>query len=77
VATATLTKDSVLSAWFVKVIGSSWAKAGIELAAANTADKPVTISKGAPGIEEKAERVFVKLIKEGVQMKVPSPGEAM
>ncbi|KAH0614510.1 uncharacterized protein H6S33_000146 [Morchella sextelata] len=77
VATATLTKDSVLSAWFVKVIGSSWAKAGIELAAANTADKPVTISKGAPGIEEKAERVFVKLIKEGVQMKVASPGEAI
>ncbi|KAI5852510.1 tRNA synthetases class I (M)-domain-containing protein [Morchella snyderi] len=76
-ATATAAKDSVLSAWFVKVIGSSWAKAGIELAAANTADKPVTISKGAPGIEEKAERVFVKLIKEGVQMKVPSPGEAI
>ncbi|RPB09726.1 methionyl-tRNA synthetase [Morchella conica CCBAS932] len=75
VATATLAKDSVLSAWFVKVIGSSWAKAGIELAAANTADKPMTISKGAPGMEEKAERVFVKLIKEGVQMKVPNTGE--
>lgn len=71
------TDDSILSGWFIRIIQSSWAKSGIEQAAVNTADKPVTVSKGAPGMEEKAERVFVKQIKEGLEMKIPKPGEDM
>jgi methionyl-tRNA synthetase len=67
----------VLSAWLIRIIESPWAKSGIEQAAINTADKPVTASKGAPGMDEKAERVFVKQIKEGVEMKIPKPGEDM
>lgn len=67
----------MLSAWFVKIIESSWAKSGIEQAAVHTADKPVTISRGAPGVEEIAERVPVKKIKEGLGMKIPKLGEDM
>lgn len=67
----------MLSAWFVKIIESSWAKSGIEQAAVYTADKPITVSRGAPGLEEKAETVFVKQIKKGLEMKIPQPGEDM
>lgn len=64
----------MLSAWLIKIITSSWGKSGIEQAEAFTADKPVTVS-GA--VEEMAERVFVKKIKEGLEMKFLKPGEDM
>lgn len=64
----------MLSAWLIKIIKSSWGKSGIEQAEVFTADKPVTVSRA---VEERAERVFVKKIKEGLEMKFLKPGEDM
>lgn len=64
----------MLSAWFIKIIKSSWGKSGIEQAEVFTADKPVTVSRA---VEDRAERVFVKKIKEGLEMKFPKPGADM
>ncbi|KAL0640524.1 methionine--tRNA ligase mes1 [Maublancomyces gigas] len=75
ISTTPLIKDSVLSAWFFRTIESSWVKSGIEQAGVHAAIKPVTVSGGVLSVEEKGERVFEKKIKEGLEMKIPKPGE--
>lgn len=52
-------------------------KLGIEQAGVHAAIKPVTVSGGVLSVEEKGERVFEKKIKEGLEMKIPKPGEDM
>jgi hypothetical protein len=61
----------------MKVIETPWAKAGIEQVTAQTTEKPVKTSKGAPELEPAAERVFEKKIKSGLEMKIPREGEPM
>lgn len=43
----------------------------------HTADKPITVSKGALDIEGRVGKVFVKQIKEGLEMKISKLGEDM
>ena len=76
---AKVDKYPALSAWFAKVVSTNWAKHGIEKVAISTTVKPTKKSKGAPAKEEDATpgRVYVKKLKEGVQMKIPKPGEDM
>ncbi|KAF8545415.1 tRNA synthetases class I (M)-domain-containing protein [Trichophaea hybrida] len=67
-----------VSAWFAKVAGTAWAKAGTEKVTTLIA-KPVKMSRGArketPAVEEFVERMSIKNIKVGVEMKVPKAGQ--
>jgi methionyl-tRNA synthetase len=74
---AKLDTNLALSAWFTRVTGTAWAKAGVEKATALTTVKPVTISKGAQGSKSLPRKPDVKKIKEGIAMKIPKLGEAM
>ncbi|KAL7276478.1 methionine--tRNA ligase mes1 [Rhizina undulata] len=74
-SSATSDSSAPLHAWFSKIIDTQWAMKGVQEATSHTASKPVAISAGAPGVGEKAERIFVKKIKEGIEMKIPKAGE--
>lgn len=74
---AKLDTNLALSAWFTRVTGTAWAKAGVEKATALTTVKPVTISKGAQGSKSLPRKPDVKKIKEGIAMKIPKLGEAI
>ena len=86
-STAKIDPHPALSAWFSKVVRSSWAKAGIEKATVLTTVEPrkkiLTTAeprkkiRKAPAIEDTSERVLVKKIKAGVEMKIPKAGEEM
>ena len=66
---------SQLSAWLIKVTGTGWAKHGTKEAAMLTTESPA--GGAAPAGRDKVERVVVKNIKEGLEMKTPKPGEDM
>lgn len=45
-STSTSDDRSILSSWLIRIIGTEWAKVGVEQATTHTADKLVTKSTG-------------------------------
>ena len=76
-STAKIYAHPALSAWFSRVVKSSWAKAGIEKATVLTTVVPQKKTRKTPAVEDTSERVLVKKIKAGVEMKLPKAGEEM
>jgi methionyl-tRNA synthetase len=81
-STAKVDTHPALSAWFVKVLNTQWAKSGIEKVAALTTVKPTKISKGAKkesatAVEDSTPREMIQKLKPDVQMKIPKEGEDM
>ncbi|KAI5797246.1 tRNA synthetases class I (M)-domain-containing protein [Pyronema domesticum] len=79
-STAKVDTYPALSAWFVKVLNTQWAKSGIEKVAALTTVKPTKISKGAKkesatAVEDSTPREMIQKLKPDVQMKIPKEGE--
>ncbi|CAZ84391.1 unnamed protein product [Tuber melanosporum] len=88
-STSASDNKSTLSSWLTRIIGTEWAKIGIEQAATHTADKLVTKSaeegsekgagKGAVKsisvLVDDRQRKMVRRIKEGTNMKIRDPNE--
>ncbi|KAI5793255.1 tRNA synthetases class I (M)-domain-containing protein [Geopyxis carbonaria] len=75
---SSLSEYPELKNWFTAVLGSSWAKSGIEKVAALTTVNKEKSSKGpkqATEVLETTERVYVSKLRDGIGMKVPKVGE--
>lgn len=90
-STSTSDDRSTLSSWLIRIIGTEWAKVGVEQATAHTADKLVTkstgkgVGKGAGKGAAKSTsipvddtpREMIQKIKEGTNMEIRDPKESM
>ncbi|RPB05526.1 methionyl-tRNA synthetase [Choiromyces venosus 120613-1] len=89
-STSTSDGKSTLSSWFIRIIGTEWAKIGIEQAATHTSDKPdkpatKSAGKGAgkgaakntSALVDDTPREMVQRIKEGTDMKIRDPNESI
>jgi methionyl-tRNA synthetase len=80
-STAKVDTHPALFVWFAKVADTAWAKAGTEKATSLTTVKLLKISakarKKTLAAEELGERMSIKNIKAGVEMKVPKAGQDM
>ncbi|PWW77535.1 methionyl-tRNA synthetase [Tuber magnatum] len=81
-STSASDNGSALSSWLAKIIGTEWAKTGIEQAIIHTADNLVARGGAGKGTVKSTSipvddrpRVMIQRIKEGTSMKIRDPNE--